>query len=161
MQECFANYLLCSCQMTSKIWRIYCNLLLLPCFRWRQQPPGWLRWSCPTWCDCSLEEMEELAADSGKIWFISNRKNRLHKIPRVEWTGDDLPSWPLTTHYHDKPTIMRAYMADLYRKVVLLSGYQLLSARLAVLHQNSGGIGKSIPSALQISLDSWDFPRAK
>ena len=32
--------------------------------------------------------------------------------------------------------------------------------RLSVLHQNSGGIGKSIPSALQISLDPWDFPRA-
>ena len=111
------------CVPAKVIWRS----MLLPCSRWRQQPPGWLRWSCPTWCDCSLEEMEELAADSDKIWFISNRKNRLHKIPRVEWTGDDLPSWPLTTHYHDKPTIMRAYMADLYRKVVLLSGYQLLS----------------------------------
>ena len=32
--------------------------------------------------------------------------------------------------------------------------------RLSVLHQNSGGIGKSIPSALQISLDPRDFPRA-
>ena len=32
--------------------------------------------------------------------------------------------------------------------------------RLCMLHQNSGGIGKSIPSALQISLDPRDFPRA-
>ena len=31
---------------------------------------------------------------------------------------------------------------------------------MSVLHQNSGGIGKSIPSALQISLDPRDFPRA-
>ena len=32
--------------------------------------------------------------------------------------------------------------------------------RLSVLHQNSGGIGKSIPSALQISLNPRDFSRA-
>ena len=32
--------------------------------------------------------------------------------------------------------------------------------RMSVLHQNSGGIGKSIPSALEISLDPRDFPRA-
>ena len=31
---------------------------------------------------------------------------------------------------------------------------------MSVLHQNSGGIGKSIPSALKISLDPRDFPRA-
>ena len=31
--------------------------------------------------------------------------------------------------------------------------------RMSVLHQNSGGIGKSIPSALKISLYPWDFPR--
>ena len=29
-----------------------------------------------------------------------------------------------------------------------------------MLHQDEGGIGKSIPSALQISLDPRDFPRA-
>ena len=32
--------------------------------------------------------------------------------------------------------------------------------RMSVLHQNSGVIGKSIPSALEISLDPQDFPRA-
>ena len=32
--------------------------------------------------------------------------------------------------------------------------------RMSVLHQDSGGIGKSIPSALEISLDPRDFPRA-
>ena len=32
--------------------------------------------------------------------------------------------------------------------------------RMSVLHQNSGGIGISIPSALEISLDPRDFPRA-
>ena len=32
--------------------------------------------------------------------------------------------------------------------------------RMSVLHQNSGGIGKSIPSALKISLEPRDFPRA-
>ena len=32
--------------------------------------------------------------------------------------------------------------------------------RMSVLHQNSGVIGKSIPSALEISLDPRDFPRA-
>ena len=32
--------------------------------------------------------------------------------------------------------------------------------RMSVLHQNSGSIGKSIPSALEISLDSQDFPQA-
>ena len=37
---------------------------------------------------------------------------------------------------------------------------QIDAERLSVLHQNSGGIGKSIPSALQISLDPRDFPRA-
>ena len=31
---------------------------------------------------------------------------------------------------------------------------------MSVLHQDSGGIGKSIPSALEISLDPRDFPRA-
>ena len=31
---------------------------------------------------------------------------------------------------------------------------------MSVLHQNSGVIGKSIPSALEISLDPQDFPRA-
>ena len=31
---------------------------------------------------------------------------------------------------------------------------------MSVLHQNSGGIGKSISSALEISLDPRDFPRA-
>ena len=31
--------------------------------------------------------------------------------------------------------------------------------RMSVLHQNSGVIGKSIPSALKISLDPRDFPR--
>ena len=36
----------------------------------------------------------------------------------------------------------------------------LMMRRMSVLHQNSGGIGKSIPSALEISLDPWDFPRA-
>ena len=30
---------------------------------------------------------------------------------------------------------------------------------MSVLHQNSGVIGKSIPSALEISLDPQDFPR--
>ena len=30
---------------------------------------------------------------------------------------------------------------------------------MSVLHQNSGGIGKSIPSALQISLDPRDLSR--
>ena len=29
--------------------------------------------------------------------------------------------------------------------------------RMSVLHQNLGGIGKSIPSALEISLDPRDF----
>ena len=28
---------------------------------------------------------------------------------------------------------------------------------MSLLHQNSGSIGKSIPSALKISLDPWDF----
>ena len=37
---------------------------------------------------------------------------------------------------------------------------ELMMRRMSVLHQNSGGIGKSIPSALQISLDPRDFPRA-
>ena len=32
--------------------------------------------------------------------------------------------------------------------------------RMSTLHQNLGGIGKSIPSALEISLDPRDFPRA-
>ena len=36
----------------------------------------------------------------------------------------------------------------------------LMMRRMSVLHQNSGGIGKSIPSALEISLDPRDFPRA-
>ena len=31
---------------------------------------------------------------------------------------------------------------------------------MSVLHQNLGGIGKSIPSALEISLEPPDFPRA-
>ena len=31
--------------------------------------------------------------------------------------------------------------------------------RMSVLHQDWGGIGKSIPSALKISLDPRDFPR--
>ena len=30
---------------------------------------------------------------------------------------------------------------------------------MSVLHQNFGGIGKSIPSALEISLDPRDFPQ--
>ena len=33
----------------------------------------------------------------------------------------------------------------------------LMMRRMSVLHQNSGGIGKSIPSTLQISLDRQDF----
>ena len=39
-------------------------------------------------------------------------------------------------------------------------GIGLMMRRMSVLHQNSGGIGKSIPSALKISLDPRDFPRA-
>ena len=31
--------------------------------------------------------------------------------------------------------------------------------RMSVLHQNEGNIGKSIPSALEISLDPREFPR--
>ena len=31
---------------------------------------------------------------------------------------------------------------------------------VSVLHENEGGIGKSIPSALEISLNPRDFPRA-
>ena len=37
---------------------------------------------------------------------------------------------------------------------------EMMMRRMSVLHQNSGGIGKSIPSALKISLDPRDFPRA-
>ena len=36
----------------------------------------------------------------------------------------------------------------------------LMMRRMSVLHQNSGGIGKSIPSALEISLNPRDFPQA-
>ena len=32
---------------------------------------------------------------------------------------------------------------------------------VSVLHQNEGGIGKSIPDAREISRDPRDFPRAK
>ena len=36
---------------------------------------------------------------------------------------------------------------------------KIVAERMSVLHQNSGGIGKSIPSALQISLDPSDDER--
>ena len=65
--------------------------LLLPCSQWQQQPPGRLRWSCPTWFDCSLEETVELRVDSGKKWSISKCKNRTHYFCHGEWTWDDLP----------------------------------------------------------------------
>ena len=91
---------------TNRIWR--CKLLL-PCFRWQQQPPGWLHWSCPTWCDCSLEETEELTAGSG------NRKNRtvMSWLSELEMT-------------YDLPTIIRDYMAHLNSvvlKYLILWGY--------------------------------------
>ena len=36
-----------------------------------------------------------------------------------------------------------------------------LNCIVSVLHQNEGGIGKSIPDAQEISRDPRDFPRAK
>ena len=54
---------------------------------------------------------------------------------------------------------LRQIQSDKYRSTT--QGFDEGRGTVSVLHQNEGGIGKSIPDAQEISRDPRDFPRAK